>query len=513
MLGKLFAKLGDFIKKDPVVFVLAIIVLVVGFTFANIEVLHITSESKFCGSCHPEEKVGPLGEYHTWAKNIHSTAEIECIDCHGKPGFVGYMKAKIGGLKDLYGEFFKSYEHKIEILTKGATDKEYAAKLVPNETCLHCHSDQVNAFNRKNYVMSVGVDFRKIDNVVNPRFRESFGKPDILTEKVSVGVDPNHKKHIEEVGLNCVDCHLGVAHGGEFHNLPKMETCFTCHYNERSKNRNISAPENNECEKCHTMQKSIQQGVYVKGIEETKWYMADLSCSDCHNDPFSRPNSDKCVSCHDESYASILFDTQKAYLEKLSEVQKVRDKLFVERLEMPEGKRKLFNEANRLVRILEMDGSKGVHNPEYFDMIFEKAHELLNATESYVEPVKTEVGMKSSTGEKEASGHEEAKTEEKAEVAEFKGNPAELMEIAPEEINLAEQHGIETTKKPVVFNHKEHAERLSCNECHSNPEEGTLKFEVVNLKGTNNDFHKQLCFPCHKENKVPKGTSCTTCHK
>jgi len=512
MLGNLFGKIREFIKKDPVVFVLVIIFLVVGFTFANIEILHITSESKFCGSCHPEEKFGPLGEYYTWSKNIHSTADVECIDCHGKPGFVGYMEAKIGGLKDLYGEFFKSYEHKVEILTKGATDKKYAAELLPNETCLHCHSDSVNAENRKNNLMSVGVNFRKIDNVVNPRFRESFGKPDILAEKVSVGVEPNHAKHILEVGLNCVDCHLGVAHGGELHNLPKMETCFTCHYTERAKNKNISAPKNEECEKCHTMQKGIQQGTYVEGVEETPWYMADLNCSDCHSDAFSRPNSDKCVSCHDESYASVMFDIQRNYLEKLANVQKVRDNLFAERLEMPEGKRKLFNEANRLVRLLEIDGSKGVHNPEYFDIIFEKAHELLKATEEYVEPVKVEkVHMESAKANKNESTPEEKS--ELAEKKEFAGNPSELMEIAPEEINLAEQHGIKSTKKAVIFKHKEHAERLACGECHSNPEEGKLKFEITNLSGTNNDFHKQLCFPCHKENKVPKGTSCTTCHK
>lgn len=506
MLGKIFNKIGEFIKKDPVVFVLIILVLIVGFAFANVEVLHLTSESKFCGSCHPEEKIGPLGEYYTWSKNIHSTAEVECIDCHGKPGIVGYMEAKIGGLKDLYGEFFKSQEHKIEILTKGASDKEYAAELIPSETCLHCHSDLVNEYNRRNKVMSIGVKFRQIDEVKNPDFRNSFGRIDVLSEKVAVGVDPNHPKHILQVGLNCVDCHLGVAHGGEFHNLPKMETCFTCHYKEKQKNENISAPKNEDCAVCHSMQENIQQGKAVSGVDETPWYMASLECSDCHKDAFSRPNTDTCTSCHDSSYAQIMTDIQKDYIEKIKPVVEKRDLLFKERLEMPKGKRGIFNQANAMVRLLEKDGSKGVHNPEYFDLIIEKAKSTLEAVENYTETVVS--------GEVSEQQKESVAVAEKVEVkTEFQGNPAELMEMSPEEVNIAENHGIKTTKKPVVFPHKSHAERLACQECHSKPEEGILKVELTKLEGANNSFHKELCFPCHKEMKVEKGTSCNTCHK
>ncbi|MGA1846835.1 cytochrome c3 family protein [Deferribacter abyssi] len=507
----MWEKLKNFIRKDPVVFVIIITVIVVGFIFANVKVLHYTSESEFCGKCHPAQKVGPLGEYYTWSKNIHSTAEVECIDCHGRPGFVGYMKAKIGGLKDLYGEIFLSDEHKLKILAEGASNKKKAAELVPNETCMFCHTDSINEKIRKERIMSLGVKFRKIDNVVNPRFRESFGRPDILTEDTRVGVTPNHKIHID-AGLNCVDCHLGVAHGGDFHNLPKMQTCFACHYKVTKENKSAKVPENMDCAACHTMQDKIQKGVFVKGLEESPWYMADLECTDCHKDPFVRPNTDTCTSCHDESYGEMLIDTQKEFLEKLSSLQKVRDELFDERLEMPAAKRKLFNEFQYYVRILEMDGSKGFHNPEYFDLIIEKANEMVEKIENYVE-----------TEEVEATTHEESKkvaymtesSEKKGETPhELKAdNPEELIEIAPETINIAENHDIKTTKKPVIFPHKQHFEMFKCEECHSNPEEGTLKVEIKVLKGTSNTFHKELCFPCHKKYKVKKGTSCTTCHK
>jgi nitrate/TMAO reductase-like tetraheme cytochrome c subunit len=505
----MWQKLRNFIKNDPVVFVLIICVLIVGGIFANIQAFHLSSEPKFCAQCHPKQSVGPLSEYYTWNNNIHATAEVECLDCHGDPGFVGYFKAKLGGVKDLYGEFFKSYEHKIDVLQEGATNKEYAAELVPNERCLFCHSDSVNKETRKTTMMSVGVKFRTIDQVKNPGFRKSFGQPDILTEDVKIGVRPNHKKHIESVRLNCVDCHLGVAHGGEFRNTPKMETCFDCHAEKRAENNMITAPKENDCVACHVMQKSVQEGNLVKGIDGDRWYMADLSCEECHKDAFTKPNTDTCANCHeDASYASIMIDTQKAYQENFDKLQTKYKALFNERLEMTPGKRALFNEFQDLYKILLKDGSKGIHNPEYFDMIFDKANELYEQIENYVEPKKEE---------KAEAAHGEMK-EEKAEKAEepkeeFKGNPAELVEIAPETINLAEQHDIKTTKPAVIFPHKAHFDKMPCESCHANPEEGSLKVEITKLKGTNNSFHKELCFPCHKKEKVKKGTSCNTCHK
>lgn len=498
--------LRNFIKNDPVIFVLAIIVFVAGGIFVNVEAFHLTSTSKFCGTCHPEEGVGPLSEYHTWANNIHATAKVECLDCHGDPGFTGYIKAKIGGIRDLYGEFFKSYEHKIEILHKGATDKEYAAGLMPNERCLFCHSDATNAETRRSKLMTVGIDFRNVDNVKNPEFRESFGRPDIMTEDVRVGVIPNHKIHIEKVGLNCVDCHLGVAHGGDFHNLPKMETCFECHSEMRAENKIISAPQEDDCTVCHSMQKGLQEGDFVKSIEGDRWYMADLSCTECHESAFIKPNTDKCATCHDDSYAEIMIETQAAYLVNFEEIQKIYNELFAQKLEMKPGKRALFNKFQDIVKILEKDGSRGIHNPEYFDMIFEKAAELAKNIEEYVEEDKKDhvVTVKKVSTEAHAEPEKEKS---------FEGNPAELIEMAPDTINIAENHDMKLTKSAVIFDHKKHYEMLACNECHANPEEGSLKIEITKLKGTSNTFHKELCFPCHKEKKVKKGTSCKTCHK
>ncbi len=83
----------------------------------------------------------------------------------------------------------------------------------------------------------------------------------------------------------------------------------------------------------------------------------------------------------------------------------------------------------------------------------------------------------------------------------------------PETIDLKARHHIEGKKPAVVFPHKLHQEKLECTKCHGSPEGGALKVEIKKVKGMGNDFHKKFCWPCHVEMKVPKGKSCSTCHK
>lgn len=84
----------------------------------------------------------------------------------------------------------------------------------------------------------------------------------------------------------------------------------------------------------------------------------------------------------------------------------------------------------------------------------------------------------------------------------------------PEFIDLKEAFQVEGKKKRVLFKHHQHQAKLSCDKCHKNPNGGgDLVVEIVNKKGSRNDFHKKLCWPCHKEMSVPRGTSCNNCHK
>jgi len=503
----MWQKIKEFSRKDPLIFTIILALVITGVGFASVQSMHMTSTAKFCKTCHPKEEIAVRGEYYTWRKSIHSEVDVSCLDCHGAPGIKGYMKAHVvAGMRSMYHEILTPEEEVIEHLTEFGSTVEGAMHAASEESCMFCHSDQANQEMRRNRIIKIAGEFRMMDEVVNPEYRKEYGRNDIFTEGVSAGVEPDHALHMN-AGLSCFNCHLGVGHSGERFHKPKMETCFECHDEVRAES---NVPANDDCATCHVAQKQNQEGTYAKGVEGDRWYMADLDCSDCHESAFVRPNTDKCVSCHgDAYYGEMMSETQNAFNAKLEKAQAVRDRLIAQREGMEHGRLELVNELHYLVRILENDGSEGIHNPEYFDMIFEKVAELETAVAEWAPPA-----------EEDSHGapavHVEEIKEEHAEPAEEAHagpvNSEELMSIIEglEQIDLAERHVADPKKDAVIFEHKEHAERVACTSCHADPEAGQLKFEIGEVKGTNNVFHKELCIPCHKEEKVK--TSCNTCH-
>lgn len=382
---KCLIKVGDFAKRKPSAFAGIIIAIMVVFLFVTYEALHLTSTPQFCGQCHVETEVGPGAEYHTWSKNIHSFAEVGCIDCHGRPGFFGYMRAKIGGMYDLYGEIAHSKEHKMAILTQGATDLEYAKNLVPNDYCLICHSDDANKSIRDNTVMSFfGVEMRKVDGVKNPEFRQANGLRDIYNDEMP-NISFSHDNHVNGLGLSCLDCHSGVAHGGEFRNRPKMETCFACHDERRAQNPDIAAPANEDCASCHTSVVALHEGTLLleEGAEPTPpSMMVDMgvygaeNCTSCHAEgAFDKPTAATCgTNCHGEMDYGFMFDEIRANFDALkapldilhTELYKVSNKMTAEQ-------KARFNEFKDYYDVLANDNSKGIHNDSIYVKAAEKA--------------------------------------------------------------------------------------------------------------------------------------------
>ncbi|ADD67265.1 hypothetical protein Dacet_0467 [Denitrovibrio acetiphilus DSM 12809] len=502
----MWQKIKEFSAKDPLIFTVIIAVIIVGAGFATVQTMHLTSSAKFCKTCHPKEDVGVRGEYYTWKRGVHSEANVSCLECHGAPGIKGYLHAHvIVGMKSLYHEIFTPEEDVVKHLTEYASTVEGAEYATSMEACSFCHSDAANEDMRRNRVIKVLGEFRGMDEVYMPEYREEYGRNDVFTEGVSAGVEPNHALHME-AGLSCMNCHLGLGHAGDRFHRPKMETCFKCHDDVRE---TAAVPSNDDCATCHVSQKGIQEGTYTKGVEGDRWYMADLDCSDCHESAFVRPNTDTCVACHDESYAEIMVDIQKSFKEQLPAAQQLRDEMMVARKGVSEGQRDIANELIYVVRVIERDGSAGVHNPEYLDAMFERVQELKVAFDNYVEPVEAEEAHTPMV----AAHTEEAEEEAPAEEAAGPVNSEELMSIIEglEVLDLAERYVPDPTKPAVQFEHKDHAEKLACATCHEDPEAGLLKFEPGEVKGTKNAFHEELCIKCHKEMKVKK--SCSTCHK
>ena len=307
---KLIGKAKDFARTKPKLTIVLLILFLAVFTFANVEIMHITSEPGFCEMCHPGTGTGALSEVHTWRQNIHAEAGVKCLDCHGKPGLFGYKRAKIGGLYDTYAEIFKSEEFKMEVLNKSVNDPEYAAKVVPSTTCLFCHTDSVNQQTRKDTLMSVGLKFRMLDGVKNPEFRQERGMRDIFAEELKSEIDPNHLKHYQ-AGLSCMDCHHRFIHGGPDRPKADLDRCAQCH-SERKGEISMSEITFGDgesavsfshdfhgmifgCNQCHTELFPMKAGSTKITFED---HSGSGACYSCHN---GRMASYNCASCHGQT--------------------------------------------------------------------------------------------------------------------------------------------------------------------------------------------------------------------
>lgn len=141
-------------------------------------VMHKTSDSEFCVSCHSMQQ--PLAEYQG---SIHfqnpKGIRAECADCHVPHQPVDYLMTKIMALKDIYGEM----TGKIDTPEKYQAHKLAMAQSVWNTlqkndsaTCRSCHS---------------------------------YAAMDILAQTPEAR--KQHPVAIKE-GKTCIDCHKGVAH-------------------------------------------------------------------------------------------------------------------------------------------------------------------------------------------------------------------------------------------------------------------------------------------------------------
>ncbi|MBW7982192.1 NapC/NirT family cytochrome c [Enterobacillus tribolii] len=141
-------------------------------------VMHKTSSTEFCISCHTMEQ--PLAEYQG-SVHFQNTKGIraECSDCHVPHEPVDYLLTKIGALKDVYGEM----TGKIDTPEKFAAHKLAMAQ-------------------------SVWDDLKKNDSATC-RSCHNYNAMDIIAQTPEARIQ--HPVAIKN-GETCIDCHKGVAH-------------------------------------------------------------------------------------------------------------------------------------------------------------------------------------------------------------------------------------------------------------------------------------------------------------
>ena len=361
-------------KQHIVLFTIISVVFVIVFGFVNIQILHMTSEPEFCHLCHPAQGFGPLAEVDSWEHSAHGEAGVSCLDCHGRPGVVGYMKAKLGGLYDTYMQFTISKEEKLEILSNPHPD------LVPSWHCLYCHSDQGNKSVRDSTKGPMKlVKMRMLDDVVNPDWRQRKGLPDIMEDTFVGGSHFDHTLHIEDFNLTCRDCHFGVVHNPST-KTDRMNFCLTCHADAPD-----DAPQMADCNVCHEAQLAMNEGIGVAGVEDTPSLMygdaADMTCTDCHTGITKgvyRASSTTCADCHGDSGYQAVFDDWAAEAEaRIDELKAVRIEVEAELLDADRAKRntseawETYQRAISNLKFVRNDGTNSVHNNEYATAILD----------------------------------------------------------------------------------------------------------------------------------------------
>ena len=379
----------DWCKRHIVLFTIIAVVFVVVFGFINVQILHMTSEPEFCHLCHPAQGFGPLAEVDSWEHSAHGEAGVSCLDCHGRPGVIGYVKAKMSGLRDLYMQFTISKDEKLEILSNPDPD------LVPSWHCLFCHSDEANEAVRATTTgpMKV-VSMRMLDDVVNPDFRKRKGLPDIMTDSFVGGTYFDHTLHIEGFDLSCRDCHFGVVHNPST-KTDRMNFCLTCHADAPD-----SAPQMADCDVCHQAQLAMNEGTGVPGVEDIPSMMygeeVGMTCTDCHTGVTKgvyRPSASTCTDCHDPEYRAIFEEWAAETEERVEKLKAMRVEIEAELLDADRAKRntteawETYQRAVKNLKFVRNDGTHGVHNTEYADAILDQVKADLEKTMTQLDTV------------------------------------------------------------------------------------------------------------------------------
>ncbi|MFO4668848.1 NapC/NirT family cytochrome c [Vibrio cholerae] len=168
------------IKKRYVALLVAIGVAIGWVTLGgSAAVMHYTSSTEFCLSCHSMEI--PFKEYQgsvhfSNAKGIRA----ECADCHIPSDPIGYLVTKVRATKDIYHEFVTG---KIDTPEKYEAHRQELAEMVwqqmrgnDSATCRSCHDfDAMEPFEQSHEAVKMH-EYAKANN------------------------------------QTCIDCHKGVAH-------------------------------------------------------------------------------------------------------------------------------------------------------------------------------------------------------------------------------------------------------------------------------------------------------------
>jgi hypothetical protein len=124
----------------------------------------------------------------------------------------------------------------------------------------------------------------------------------------------NHSVHVNDVGLECVECHVGVENRARA-TLPAIEICETCHSEMNGETEAeafvVASVENNE-EIIWNRVYKLPDHVFFSHRRHTS--LGKIECARCHGNiqdfdtpppiPFIALTMEFCMDCHEEQKAN-----------------------------------------------------------------------------------------------------------------------------------------------------------------------------------------------------------------
>jgi len=216
------------------------------FGFTMIEV---TGQPAFCNSCH---FMNPF--YESWKVSSHH--EVNCMECHFEPGFMGYVKGKS-----------VAPAHLANYVLGRAPTKPNAT--VRDASCMrsHCHSSE-----------------------------------DLVPGNVDFGtVKFPHDKHVGQIvdgmKISCGMCHNRIE--GNEHFKVNRGVCFTCHFLRRDGSESNLVQTG--CQGCHEIPEKMESESMT--IDHSEYVLYGANCEKaCHKREFQKLSNvpeGVCLSCHD----------------------------------------------------------------------------------------------------------------------------------------------------------------------------------------------------------------------
>lgn len=347
-----------------------------------------------CFACHRKREETFTALFTT--KYVERAMGETCVSCHGE-GYDETLKQWQILLSKAMRESYQRISRLEEILIQLEGKRGKTPEFKKAQNLLHEARHNYNFVHLGKGIHNIEYAF-KLLNVANSKTEEAmaileksyqpkeFKMQMDCTTLCHIGMEErsvpfneiqfSHKTHVEHMGLRCPQCHSPRENHGKTYFM----NCKECHHRKETKIK---------CEDCHLSAKLLFLGKGGIGVQErSSPKLGKVECTHCHPSVSEKKREsfekikERCLECHDRTYAERLFEWKKAMDELLKKVEPKLEKAKegIHRAELRKAHtfiyRKPFGEAEFNYHLVKKGG--GLHNIEYSKELLEFANNRLD---------------------------------------------------------------------------------------------------------------------------------------